>query len=527
MTSEQKDNLFVLVKSLTKSEKRQFRLYVGRMGSNEDSKFLNLFQLLDKMNRYDEKVILKKGIVTKQQLSNLKAHLYKQILISLRMNPVHKNIRIQIREQLDFATILYQKGLYKQSLKVLEKAKILALKNEEKYSAYDIVELEKVIESQYITRSLSNRTEKLISESNQLRIQNNLATLLSNLSLQLYERLIKAGYAKSDEEFREITQFFYENLPKLDYDSLGFREKLWYYKAHVWYSFLTQDFLSTYRYASKWVKMFEESPSMIEIHPVFYLKGNNYLMESLALIKYPSKFKVLHQMMLRTSHDDFPKNDNLKALSFQFYFSNKLNLHFLEGSFEEGLVIVPKILSGIKEFRNQTDPHHIMMFYYKLACLYFGAEDYENCMVYLDKIISNKSLKMREDLLCFARVLNIFAHYEAGFDYHLETHLRETYKFLIKMNDLHEVQKAMIRFVRGLGDIYPHDLKRAFEGLYKELKQYENDPYERRSFLYLDILSWLESKIKNVPIAHIIKSKAVHFNRKERPSISPLSADLQ
>jgi hypothetical protein len=60
MTSEQKDNLFVLVKSLTKSEKRQFRLYVGRMGSNEDSKFLNLFQSLDKMNRYNEKSDFKK-----------------------------------------------------------------------------------------------------------------------------------------------------------------------------------------------------------------------------------------------------------------------------------------------------------------------------------------------------------------------------------------------------------------------------------------------------------------------------------
>jgi len=212
MTNEQKDNLFVLVKSLTKSEKRQFRLYVGRMGSNQDSKFLNLFQQLDRMSRYDEKVILSKGIVTKQQLSNLKAHLYKQILISLRMNPVHKNIRISIREQLDFATILYQKGLYKQSLKVLEKAKLLALKNEEKYSAYDIVELEKVIESQYITRSLSNRTETLIAESNLLRTQNDLATKLSNLSLQLYERLIKAGYAKSDQEFREITQFFLREL---------------------------------------------------------------------------------------------------------------------------------------------------------------------------------------------------------------------------------------------------------------------------------------------------------------------------
>jgi hypothetical protein len=524
MTNEQKDNLFVLVKSLTKSEKRQFRLYVGRMGSNQDSKFLNLFQQLDRMSRYDEKVILAKGIVTKQQLSNLKAHLYKQILISLRMNPVHKNIRISIREQLDFATILYQKGLYKQSLKVLEKAKLMALKNEEKYSAYDIVELEKVIESQYITRSLSNRTETLISESNLLRTQNDLATQLSNLSLQLYERLIKAGYAKSDQEFREITQFFYENLPKLDYDTLGFREKLWYYKAHVWYSFLTHDFLSTYRYAAKWVEMFEENPSMIAIHPVFYLKGNNYLMESLALIKYPSKFKVtLQQMIQRTSHEDFPVNDNLKVLDFLFYFSNKLNLHFLEGSFEEGVTVIPEIKKGIKEFTNQIDPHHIMMFYYKIACVYFGAADYENCIVYLDKIISNKRLKMREDLLCFSRVLNIFAHYEAGFDYHLETHLRETYKFLIKMNDLHAVQKAMIRFVKNLGDIYPHEIKTAFQELYTELKQYENDPYERRSFLYLDILSWLESKIKNVPIAKIIQQKATQLNRKERPSISPYS----
>ena len=199
----------------------------------------------------------------------------------------------------------------------------------------------------------------------------------------------------------------------------------------------------------------------------------------------------------------------------------------MEGSFDDALIWIPEIKKGIKNYINQIDPHHIMMFYYKIACVYFGVEDYENCIIYLDKIISNKSLKMREDLLCFSRVLNIFAHYEAGFDYHLETHLRETYKFLIKMNDLHEVQKAMIRFVRGLGDIYPHELKTAFESLYIELKQYENDPYERRSFLYLDILSWLESKIKNIPIAIIIQEKALSINRKERSSISPLSKDLQ
>ena len=173
MTKEQKEPLFILIKSLTKSEKRQFKLFVNRMGSNLDSKFLNLFNLLEKFDKYDEKIILKKEFVTKQQLSNLKAHLYKQILISLRLNPAHKNIRLQIREQLDFATILYQKGLYKQSLKLLDKSKSLALKNEEKYTAYEIVELEKVIESQYITRSLTNRTQILTNQADELRVQRN------------------------------------------------------------------------------------------------------------------------------------------------------------------------------------------------------------------------------------------------------------------------------------------------------------------------------------------------------------------
>ena len=96
---------------------------------------------------------------------------------------------------------------------------------------------------------------------------------------------------------------------------------------------------------------------------------------------------------------------------------------------------------------------------------------------------------------------------EAGLDYHLETLLRSTYKFLIKMNDLHEVQKEMIKFIKNLQHIYPHDLKDAFKELLTTLKTYEDHPYERRAFLYLDIISWLESKIENKPVSDIINQK--------------------
>ena len=517
MTNELKDNLFVLIKSLTKSEKRQFKLYVGRMDSNEDSKFLKLFNHLDKMNSYKEDVIIKKKIVSKLQLSNLKAHLYKQILISLRLNPQHKNVKLHIRSQIDFATILYQKGLYKQSLKILDKAKSFALKYDENTSAYEIVEFEKLIESLYVTRSLSNRTNELVSQTNYLKEQNDINSNLSNISLQLYEKLIKAGYAKSDTESKEIQKFFSQKIKSFKVEDLGFREKLIYYQIWVWYSLLVQDFLSTYKYASKWIDTFNKNPEMIKIHPVFYLKGYNFLLEALALIRYPSKFKNrLNDLINSVESTSFPTNQNLTALIFIYKYNNLFNLHVLEGNFKASIKIVPEVLDGIEINKNFIDHHHIMLLYYKIACMYFTVDDYDNCIKYVSKIIKNKNIKMREDLQCFTRVLNLIAHWEAGIDFNLDKIIKDTYNYLDKMNDLHEVQKIILKYLNGLENIYPGEIKAFLRKGYNELKEYENDPYEKSAFLYLDIISWLESKISNKPVQVIIKEKALIINRKER-----------
>ncbi len=514
MTNAHKDALFILIKSLSKSEKRQFKLYVGRLGVNSDAKFIALFNLMDKMKVYNEKVILASDIVKKSQLSNLKAHLYKQILVSLRLNPVNQNIRVQIREQLDFATILYQKGLYKQSLKILDKAKKVAIEHEEKNVAYEIVELEKIIETQYITRSIPDRADELAIQAKELSAHNVMTSKLSNLSLQLYGWMLKVGYARSDEDIKQVQNYFEKQLPKYDILTLGFREKLWLYKSHLWYSFLIQDFLSCYKYANKWVDLFYEHKEMINLNPVFFLKGNHYLLESLFYVKYSSQFReTLEKLEIIIQDKTFTKNDNIASLAFLYLNSNKLNLHFMEGTFEKGLYLVKIVEYGISKHRDRIDEHHIMLLYYKVACLYFGMGDTKSCIQYLKKIISNKNLKMREDLMCFARVLSLVAHYEAGMDYHLEVQLKSTYKFLLKMDDLHEVQKEMIKFLRNLGGIYPNELRQEFKKLHTQLKKYENHPYEKRAFLYLDVISWLESHLEGKPVGQIIREKAKHLTR--------------
>ncbi|MWB93931.1 hypothetical protein GON26_06125 [Flavobacterium sp. GA093] len=509
MANHQKDFLFVLIKSLSKSEKRQFKIFASRLETSSNTKFIELFNILDKSENYDEKLILKSGIIKKVQLSNLKSYLYKQILVSIRLNIPSQNIRYQLREQIDFAGILYNKGLYKQSLKILDKTKIIALENDEKYMAYEIVEFEKLIESQYITRSIQGRADELVIQAKELNYRNTISSKLSNLSLQLYGIMLKTGYVKNDEEYKYIDDYFNKHISKLDESKFGFREKYWFYNANLWRSFLVQDFLASYKYAYKWVTLFYDNPNMIYQNPVFFLKGNHYFLESLYMLKYTSNFKKYLTLLEKTIQDEkFPVNDNIASLSFLYIYNNKLNLHILEGTFAESEYLIPEILDKIKVHSEHLDEHHEMLFFYKIASIYFGNEKYNECIAYLDKIINNKNLTMREDLMCFARLLSLIAHYELGKDYYLENHLKNTYKFLLKMNDLHEVQKEIIKFLRNLNNFYPADIKKEFKKMHARFVELEKNTYEKRAFLYLDIISWLESKMENRKIADIIKEKA-------------------
>lgn len=104
MPNKSTDTTFQLVKSLEKSEKRNFKLYMKRNSASADLKVIQLFDAMDKMNDYDEATLLTKNrSIKKQQLSNLKAHLYKLILSSLRLIKQEDNITIQLHEQMDFA----------------------------------------------------------------------------------------------------------------------------------------------------------------------------------------------------------------------------------------------------------------------------------------------------------------------------------------------------------------------------------------------------------------------------------------
>ncbi len=493
MSNHNKDALFSLIKSLNRSEKRQFKLYVNRLQINADAKFLLLFEALDKLEEYDETSILKKKITTKQQLSNLKAHLYKQILFSLRMNPSQQNSRMQIREQFDFATILYQKGLHKQSLKMLDKAKTQALDFDEKAIAYDILELEKIIESQFITRSISGRADQLIEQSEELSLQNLQASKLSNLSLKLYSILLENGYAKDEKEIKKIQNFFDSETKNIDFKKLKFKEKLWFYKANVWLSMLTQNLYSAYEFSKKWVELFYEKKERILSHPVWFIKGNSYLLKILYLKKNSEEFKFWFDK-LESVYEILPQNDNVEALWFINKFNSKLNYFFINPKENISPFLIKDILREIKLHQHKIDNHHILVLYLKIAAYYFLNKDWDNSFDYCQKIINSEST-IQEDLHFYTLVLIMMNLYDSGNDQELDMYSYKTHQFCKKMKNSNIITRKISLFFIELNDLYPHEKVKAFRELDDFLKDSDNENLLRRNTNYINLRRWMEDKI--------------------------------
>ncbi len=508
MANQPNDHLYQLIKSLTKAEKRGFKIYATRSG-NESAKFIKLFDALDKASSYDEAAIIKKvSGIHKRQLSNLKAHLYKQILTSLRLININHNIDIQLREQLDYARILYNKGLYQQSLKILEKTKEVATQHYRATLRYEVLVFEKIIESQYITRSLKNRADELIVETQVTLNSMTEYTALSNLALRLYGIYIKAGHVRNKEDFENISSFFSESIISIDISKLDFFGKHYLNVSHAWYSLIVQDFLLQYRHATKWVELFRNNPEMLALEPIWYLKGMHVLLEALFVLGHAEKHSREIEKL-----DEFLANppsridENLETVGFIYSYTSKINVHFIDGSFTEGVQLVPELLKKLDKFADQVDPHRILIFYYKIACLYFGAGNNKQSIHFLNKIINYPDSRLREDIHCFARILNLIAHFEMGNQTLVDYQIRSVYRFLRKMNDLNLVQQEILNFIQNLGNLKQDQTKEAFLNLRNRLLEINKMPYQKRPFLYLDIVSWLESKIYEKSVQEIIKGK--------------------
>lgn len=512
MSNVKSEQLFNLIKALSKGEKRFFKLYVSRLGAIADKKFIILFDAIEKQKEYNEtKILVREKALNPKQLPNLKTHLYFQLLKSLRLGNSNSLNSIKLLELIDYSRLLYSKCLYKECVKMIDKAKRMAVTNDQSIFLLEILELEKLVISKTLDEGNEERVNNIIDETIKVTksIQN--INIFSNLSLKLDSYYTKSGFVRNKQDLDKVTRFFNDSLPAFDLNKISFHEKLYLYKSYVSFYFFIQDFKLGYTYATKLVELFEKQPEMKALKPEMYIKALNSLLAAQnKLYKFKEFTETLKQLIAIKREKKIILTENLNLNLFKAIYIHEINRHFMLGEFKSGTRIVGALEHELHKIVTKLDKHSILLLYYKIACLYFGSGNYRVALTWLNKITNKREIALREDLHSFARILSLICHFELGNDDLVESYIKSTYRFFIKKGDLSLYQKHILDFLkRLLMESEIKNVKKRFILLKDQMENLQKNKFEKRAFLYFDIISWLESKIEKRPVQAIIKEKAL------------------
>jgi hypothetical protein len=282
-----------------------------------------------------------------------------------------------------------------------------------------------------------------------------------------------------------------------------------------------------YRYTQKWVQLFEEYALMKRVETGHYLKGLHNLLNAHFDLRNHLRFEeILYTLETFSRTERVQENDNFRIHSFLYIAQARINQHFLQGSFKEGLAIIPGIEARLQEDALFIDPHRVLVLQYKIAALYFGSGDFDTCLDYLNKLIQD-DLGLRYDLQCYARLMHMLAHFELGNYSLMESLSKSVYRYMVKMKNLTRLEEEMLKFVRRPFYGSRKQMKEEMEAFLQRIQGFEKNRFETRVFVYLDIISWVESKVYRVPVSEVIAGKYLKDLEKRTGGVKRQSADVK
>ncbi len=497
--------LFNLIQSLSKQERRYFKIFASRHSIEGQNKYVRLFDAVAKQKKYDEAKIKQKfaGETFIRQLHVTKNYLYNLILRSLRQFTEEKR-EDKFPLLIHNAQILFEKGLFTQSSKVLNKAKKLAEANENFLQLLEVFRWEhNIIHShndfkkleQYVRVDFNSELKTLEKYQNYLQFQ-----LLND---KVFIPYWKKGMIRIQEEREALENLFDEDIYQDVNNAQSFNARYFYHNARFTYFFLIGELDKGYHHIRQQVSLFEQ----LDTAQLKYKGLRRYTSTLINLYavqrqlnKFNEGFRTLHQ--LRTIPVDSLAQ---KARLFIRSYNLETDLYIFTGRFSEGIHNLDSFNSDLDKYLEYIDNQQRLAIYYNMAYLHFGANQYELALDWMNRLLNDPDLKTREDIHCFGRILNLFIHYELENDKLLEYITKSTYRFLYKRKRLFKVESLILDFLKKFPDwTSPSEIKNGYQTFISDLAPLKKDEYESRAFEYFDFHSWLQAKIENVSFEDVM-----------------------
>jgi hypothetical protein len=175
---------------------------------------------------------------------------------------------------------------------------------------------------------------------------------------------------------------------------------------------------------------------------------------------------------------------------------------------DRGIEYINEVEDKLKEYDRYIVKYKLIQFYFFFAYLYYLKTDYDNVLVWLNKIINEGTDEISPEIMSFSRILQLIVHYEKeDFDL-LEYLIKSTRRFFIKAGTPFKYEKLFLDFLQKLLDSGSGlEIKGLASEFRKNLLVLLDDQSERNAIENLDLLTWAESKIQDRPIVEILREK--------------------
>ncbi len=495
-----------LIKSLTKSEKRFFKLQSALQSG--DKNYVKLFDLVDKMDEYDEEIVKShfKGEKFIKHLPSEKNHLYKLILKSLRSYYSETSISSMLKQEIKNIEILYNKALFDECNKFLDRAKKMALKYEKFYYLYELINWEKTLLEESYEDGLFKDLDKLIEE------EKDVLEKLRNLAEYhvLYSKINyvfrSGGYARTEENKRIIDEIVNHQLIKGKNTALSRRAATICYYTQGFCNMANGDQGTALIKFKRVMEILDENTHLRADLSKRYVRTIANVITCLIDLGEHEEAQMTIKTMRNFKDEEGFNYPDVQTSIFKSAGLAELEICHFTGDFDKAIKDSEEIMRGLTEHEGKLHKEQELIFFYQFAFAYFGAEQYNKALYWINKVLNDNENTLRQDIYSYARLFNLVIHYELGNHDLLEYTIKSTARYLQKrMRDFPIERLIMEQFKKLIRTQSPIDRKNTFEEFHTELKKLINGPEDEVVFKYFDFNKWIESKIQSKTFAQVIK----------------------
>lgn len=500
MSNKVSNHLFDLIKSLNKSEKRYFKLFSSRHTIGEENGYLRLFDFIDRMDTYQEDLIFMhfKGQALLNKFSITKARLYNNILRSLDSFNANSSIDAQLYRSLNCATILYDKGLYKQCERLLNSAQKQALKYERFTVLLAIKQKQKkLIENELYTEIKASQISKMYDDEKGIIDEINTYHQLWKVKSLLFQEINLNGSVRDEKAIHKLKSFV-EQTTHIQPENYSKKTQYLYHHIHSAYYFSINDLENCYHHLNVNAVVLENDKAAMKSQLNMYFSLlTNIIYVSTRLKKYKEAQNHLHKLKNLSAKGGHQKTLDLDIKYFSSATSLELFLLIEKGDYKKAEELVPEIEEAYRLYGDNINSLRKAYIDFKVGIVYLSIGEYSKSLSWINKILNEGKIDQKQDIFCFAQLINLILHFELKNVRFLPYAINATKRYLKNRNRIYAFEELFLKLITQMSKSNNFfDLEEKLIPIEKELIQLKNDPKEQLVFEYFDFLTWVQSKLQ-------------------------------